>query len=77
MVDKMSVSRIGSSMFGGEEKTYQDRKQAGQELAENLVGEFGEKEGIVLALPCGGVPVSKEVAARLGWPLLVLVVRNL
>jgi putative phosphoribosyl transferase len=64
---------------------FDDRRHAGIALAEVLV-EFDRatsspgfelRDPVVLALPRGGVPVAAEIAARLGAPLDVLVVRKL
>jgi putative phosphoribosyl transferase len=56
---------------------FQDRTDAGRQLAENLLSYDGRDDVIVLALPRGGVPVAFEVAQRLGVPLDVFVVRKL
>lgn len=57
---------------------FRDRRDAGQQLAEVLAGRFAESSDVVvLALPRGGVPVGYEIAARLGAPLDVLIVRKL
>jgi predicted phosphoribosyltransferase len=56
---------------------FQDRTDAGRQLAENLLSYAGRDDVIVLALPRGGVPVAFEVAQRLGVPLDVFVVRKL
>lgn len=55
---------------------FEDRSDAGRQLAEALVGR-GWSDPVVLALPRGGVPVGEEIAARLGAPLDVLMVRKL
>jgi putative phosphoribosyl transferase len=55
---------------------FRDRQDAGRRLAEKLRGYAGTN-AIVLALPRGGVPVAAEVAARLGLPLDVYIVRKL
>jgi predicted phosphoribosyltransferase len=55
---------------------FRDRQDAGRRLAEKLRGYAGT-DAIVLALPRGGVPVAAEVAARLGVPLDVFMVRKL
>src|SRR5205807_3091832 len=56
---------------------FQDRTDAGRQLAEELLSYAGRDDVIVLALPRGGVPVAFEVAQRLGVPLDVFVVRKL
>jgi putative phosphoribosyl transferase len=56
---------------------FQDRIDAGRQLAEKLLSYAGRDDVIVLALPRGGVPVAFEVAQRLGVPLDVFVVRKL
>jgi predicted phosphoribosyltransferase len=54
-----------------------DRRTAGRELAEHLGEYAGRPDVAVLALPRGGVPVAFEIAAALGAPLDVIVVRKL
>ncbi|MEV0178729.1 phosphoribosyltransferase family protein [Streptomyces sp. NPDC050625] len=59
---------------------FQDRKQAGRELAErlrDLRDEGALPEPVVLALPRGGVAVAAEVARVLEAPLDVLLVRKI
>ncbi len=58
-------------------KTYLDRIQAGQILAQHLVAYLGRTDVVVLALPRGGVPVGLEVARFLNVPLDVFLVRKL
>lgn len=55
---------------------FADRVDAGRRLAERLRDELGP-DAVVLGLPRGGVPVAFEVAAALGLPLDVIVVRKL
>jgi predicted phosphoribosyltransferase/dienelactone hydrolase len=55
---------------------FADRRDAGRQLAAQLVPFEGERP-VVLALPRGGVPVAVEVARELGAPLDLLVVRKL
>jgi predicted phosphoribosyltransferase len=59
------------------EGRFPNRAAAGRELAEKLTAYRGHANAIVLGLPRGGVPVAYEVAARLGLPLDVFVVRKL
>lgn len=56
---------------------FTDRRDAGMRLAERLRGLLGTENVMVLGLPRGGVPVAFEVAAALGAPLDVIVVRKL
>ncbi len=56
---------------------FQDRREAGQLLADKLSAYEGRTDLLVLALPRGGVPVGYEVARALGAPLDVFVVRKL
>jgi len=55
---------------------FKDRREAGKRLAEYLVG-YRDTDGIVLALPSGGVPVATEIASALDLPLDLLIVRKL
>lgn len=57
-------------------RTFQDRQDAGRQLAEALAGRRLDAP-IVLGLPRGGVVVAAEVAARLDAPLDVVVVRKI
>ena len=56
---------------------FRDRPDAGRALAAQLARYAARADVIVLALPRGGVPVAYEVAAALGAPLDVFVVRKL
>ena len=56
---------------------FASREDAGRQLAEKLVTFSLPNHPLLLALPRGGVPVAAEVAARLGLPMDVLVVRKL
>ena len=56
---------------------FDDRIDAGRQLAEALSAYQGGGSIVVLGLPRGGVPVAAEVAAALGAPLKVLVVRKI
>ncbi len=57
-------------------RIFQDRKQAGQLLGEE-VARHGYANPIVLGLPRGGVPVAAEVASALKAPLDVILVRKI
>lgn len=56
---------------------FQDRREAGRQLA-NALSDYARRDDvIVLALPRGGVPVAAEVARALDRPLDVLAVRKI
>jgi putative phosphoribosyl transferase len=54
-----------------------DRREAGAVLAARLAEYEGRPDGIVLALPRGGVPVGRVIAEALRLPLDVFLVRKL
>jgi len=58
-------------------RTFADRREAGRVLAEHLANYRGTDGLLVLGLARGGVPVGWEVAAALGAPLEVFLVRKL
>jgi len=58
-------------------RVFADRTEAGRALAAALAAWRGAADTVVLGLPRGGVPVAYEIAASLGLPLDVLVVRKL
>jgi putative phosphoribosyl transferase len=57
-------------------RVFRDRGDAGRQLALRLE-RYADQDALVLGLARGGVPVAYEIAARLGAPLDVLVVRKL
>jgi predicted phosphoribosyltransferase len=56
---------------------YENRRQAGIELAAHVGHLHGRADVVVLALPRGGVPVAYEVARTLSAPLDIFLVRKL
>jgi predicted phosphoribosyltransferase len=56
---------------------FQDRRDAGRQLARALAAYAGRPDVVILALPRGGVPVASEVARALDAPLDVCLVRKL
>lgn len=55
---------------------FRDRAAAGRVLADALT-QLRDEEPIVLGLPRGGVPVAAEIAAALGAPLDIVLVRKI
>jgi predicted phosphoribosyltransferase len=56
---------------------FSNRRKAGRVLATRLTAYADRSDVVILALPRGGVPVATEIAAALGAPLDVFVVRKL
>jgi predicted phosphoribosyltransferase len=56
---------------------FRDRRDAGKKLAQKLSAFAGVQNGLILALPRGGVPVAYEVAVALSLPLDIFLVRKL
>ena len=56
---------------------FEDRHDAGRQLAQSLMHYAGHEDVVVLGLPRGGVPVAFEVARALRVPLDVFLVRKL
>src|SRR5256885_2325506 len=66
-----------TSRATGRADAFEDRREAGIELAARLSKYRGRHDVIVLALPRGGVPVAFEIAEALDAPLEIFVVRKL
>jgi putative phosphoribosyl transferase len=58
-------------------RVFEDRVDAGRQLAARLTHYAGRTDVVVLALPRGGLPVGFEVAKALHAPLDVMIVRKL
>lgn len=56
---------------------FKNRREAGRRVADRLSLYRERPEVLVLALPRGGVPVAREIAAALHAPLDLLIVRKL
>jgi predicted phosphoribosyltransferase len=55
---------------------FENRSEAGHKLARAL-SNYKDQHPVILALPRGGVPVAAEVAAALGAPLDLILVRKI
>ncbi len=56
---------------------FENRKDAGQALAQELIDYHNDKKAIILGLPRGGVVVAEQVAHFLRIPLDVILLRKL
>ncbi len=59
------------------DRRFRDRTEAGELLAAQLRQYAQHPDGLVLALPRGGVPVAAEIAQSLALPLEICLVRKL
>jgi predicted phosphoribosyltransferase len=57
------------------EFVFSDREDAGRRLA-RLVQDEAEADGMLLAIPSGGVPVAVAMQPALAWPVELLLVRK-
>ncbi len=71
-VDSMSNVRIISD--SGD--PFEDRKDAGEQLAQQL-GEFGDRQPVVLGIPRGGVVIAYEIAVGLEADLDIILSHKL
>ncbi len=58
-------------------EVFENRAEAGRQLAERLAAYEGQPGALVFGLPRGGVPVAFEVAMALGLPLDVFTARKI
>src|ERR1700730_14274064 len=56
--------------------SFKNRSDAGRQLAARLA-QYKDQQVVLLALPRGGVPVAAEVAAALGAPIDLVLVRKI
>jgi predicted phosphoribosyltransferase len=76
MYDGMRTARFGT-MAQGLARMFEDRVDAGRQLARRLMHYANRTDVLVLALPRGGVCVGYEIARALCVPLDVFLVRKL
>jgi putative phosphoribosyl transferase len=57
-------------------KVFRDREEAGRKLGEKLKP-YLRGDGLILAIPSGGVPVAEEIALMISLPLDLMIVRKL
>jgi predicted phosphoribosyltransferase len=55
---------------------FEDRAEAGRRLSKKL-SDYKDANGIVLAIPSGGVPVAAEIARSLNLPMDLILVRKI
>jgi predicted phosphoribosyltransferase len=73
----MSERIIEKAAYRNRSGLFTDRFQAGSELAELLAPDLaGLEQGLVLAIPSGGVPIGLQLSRRLDLPLDVFIVRK-
>lgn len=72
----MSAEIIDNRELRDREPVFNDRQEAGENLAD-LLTDYRNRDAIVLAIPSGGVPVGLVVADRLGLPFDLLVIRKI
>jgi putative phosphoribosyl transferase len=64
--------------FRGQRLIFADRFEAGATLGSMLQSEYSNiEDGMILAIPSGGVPVGLSVKEKLGLPLELMIVRKL
>lgn len=56
---------------------FRDRKDAGRRLVDKLAAKYSRQQGVVYALPRGGVVLGAEIARGLGMPLDLIIARKL
>ncbi len=61
----------------GDYAVFEDREDAGRELAKRLTAYAGRKEALVLAIPRGGGVTGAVVANRLGLPLDIVLTKKI
>ena len=77
IIEKTAMSGWSGLARRNARRTFRDRREAGQVLAEALSSYRGKDNLLVLGLARGGVPVGWEVADFLRAPLDVFLVRKL
>jgi putative phosphoribosyl transferase len=73
---KLSKGIIEEGSFRDRSYIFPDRDAAGRLLAQKLK-DYQDADGIVLAIPAGGVPVAAQIARFLHLPLDLIIVRKI
>lgn len=53
-----------------------NRTEAAQQLSDRL-DQYSGKDGVVLAIPRGGIPIGYEIAKKLNWPLDIVLSKKI
>jgi predicted phosphoribosyltransferase len=74
--DMGSTNIIESTELRDQTRIFQDRKHAGQALAQ-MLERYRDSSATVFAIPAGGVPVAAEIGRELNLPLYAAVVSKI
>lgn len=55
---------------------YKNRQDAAEKLADKLT-KYTDEDGVVLAIPRGGVPIGYEISKKLDWPLDIVLSKKI
>jgi predicted phosphoribosyltransferase len=72
----MTAEIIENPLWRNREQLYSDRREAGQLLA-TYAQPYCSRDGIVLAIPAGGVPIGLEIAQALGVAFDLILIRKM
>jgi len=72
----MVAAIIEEECLRNETHVFRDRLEAGDRLAQRLA-KYKNKEGLVLAIPSGGIPVGLKISQRLELPLDLVISRKI
>lgn len=76
MAEATGPGIIEEPAFRDRSYVFPDREAAGRLLAQKLL-DYQNADGVVLAIPAGGVPVAAQIARHLHLPLDLIIVRKI